>query len=474
MSQMEKAEAKEDPGWMQALGKYLAEFRAKGDEEQEVAKKRNEEQTKADATRDSGQMQAMAEYWAKFSCLGKEEQVAKAQDEEQAKASPDHLDSSLRTESSEGSAGGGSPWRSFPSPWSKPTEYAAIPPPPDQPSSSPQAEEPERGGEAAEHSGWLPNIWQNLPDLGVASWSGRKEGSSDEGKLQDAELSVTMFRGAREHKVDGVPIEVSAPQGTPVDNKFFRGQVLFLHRPPTEPAHGDWPYAKHFTGKKRRAEFRLQGVFKADPGDLFFGMELQENTTLNWSLKVTMDWVLSVIGILTAARGGTFSYNIELKKLPDGDIIRPFSAFPLVTGESVTVTPAREVPPPLTSTFDASPLDERRAVRLNTKDTFTFAHWTMEVDLFRWEICNMPFGFRASFRPFIGDQPIYLSVYGLKKSIADGGSHAESNKNRIVHFMVKNIPKTSDCSTERKANSRWRRWGLGRMSCWSRCGPWCR
>jgi len=233
-----------------------------------------------------------------------------------------------------------------------------------------------------------------------------------------------------------LPVEVNATEGIPFENAFFRGRVLLLNRP--DPETADWPYHKHFTGKLRRFEFRLQGTFLADPGqNVFFGVELAERVGLGPALRLTVNWLVGVVNVLCTARGVSYSYNLELAEQADGSVVRPYLAFALVAADAIVVTPQGGAPPSLTESLEPMSAQEKSRVRLNTTDTFTFAYWSKQADFVRWEMCNLPFGWRSGLANFIGRQPVHLTAYRLEP----GGAselHSEDRKTRLMALVLTN------------------------------------
>jgi len=234
---------------------------------------------------------------------------------------------------------------------------------------------------------------------------------------------------------------VNAPEGIPFRCAGFEGHVLFLNRPHPEPQGDGWPYAEHFVGKARRFELRLQGRFLSDPGsaeDIFFGIELTKVVGMSWALRSTANWIMNVVSLLCAARGVSYSYSLEISHLPDGDVLRPHLAFPLVAADVVVATPSGEPVPPLCDPLGAMTLVQRQAVRLNCTDTFTFAYWSKQADFAAWRITNMPMGWSASFSSFIGSQSVHMTTYRLKRPAAEGGLHTERNKRCLCRLVLSN------------------------------------
>mmetsp|Transcript_94739 Transcript_94739/g.277123 ORF Transcript_94739/g.277123 Transcript_94739/m.277123 type:complete len:339 (-) Transcript_94739:118-1134(-) len=275
-------------------------------------------------------------------------------------------------------------------------------------------------------------------------------------------LSVRLCTEGTDGKQEqSVPLEVNALEGIPFESPGFRGQVLLLNRP--DPEEPSWPYYKHFQDKMRRFEFRLQGVFLVEPGDdIFFGVELTEAAPLGPALRMTANWILGVVSLLCSARGVSYSYNLELQELPNGDVLRPHLAFPIVAADAILATPSGERPPPLTEAIAAMPLQERQKVRLNTQDTFTFAYWSKQADFERWKICNMPFGWSSSFTNFIGQQQVQLTAYRLpREGDAECPPHSEARKKRLMSLVLANSRASREVEAVRVAGpTSAHRWSL--------------
>lgn len=264
-------------------------------------------------------------------------------------------------------------------------------------------------------------------------------------------------------------MQVNHPDGVPFKSSGFRGRLLFLHRAdedlpacPAEIPRGATPeatggdgagsaseggsvssfdgahYAEHFRPRERRFELRVQGVFTIDPGDpdgLFFAAELAETVGLRPVMESAVSWLLSIARMLSTARGVVFACNQELSEGPDGDILRPHIAFPMLAADAIVVTEPGEEPPPITESLEKTPLAEKKGVCLNTKDTFTFGYWSKYVDFVRWEVCNMPLGWRSSFANFIGAQRLHLVCYRLKAATGEV-THADSNKQYLLRLTL--------------------------------------
>lgn len=257
--------------------------------------------------------------------------------------------------------------------------------------------------------------------------------------------SVRLFMGA-DDKV-GVPVNVNSNVGIPFETDLFVGHVIFLQRPTPEPFHDDWPYSEHFRPSQRRWEMRCQGKFKKLPGgEVYFGAEMARDTTLTWSKRQVANWVLKIAKMLAAAKGVWFDHSFFLVKQDDGSVVLPHYVSPMCAAEALYVTPPGEEPPLLTASIAQNPLAEKQRVECNLEDTFTIALWNKQLDFARWQICNMPLGWTSTMTPFVGEQPIHLVAYGLKKKDVDGDPHADTNKDYILRLEVSPPPMISDWS----------------------------
>lgn len=239
----------------------------------------------------------------------------------------------------------------------------------------------------------------------------------------------------------GAPVRVNSPSPVPINGAGFVGWLIFLNRPDPEPPDGGWPYAEHFAGKSRRFELRLQGRFLVDPGeDVFFGVEIPEAVVLSTGLRMTSRWILSLVSVLCAARGVAYSYSLDLEEQADGSVVRPHLAFPACAADAIVATPPGQEPPNLAAPLRQLGLDEKLRVRLNTRDTFTFAYWSKQADFARWEMCNLPLGWSSSFSSFIGSAPIHLTAYSLKRRDPGGPLHEESRKRLFMRLVLRGGP----------------------------------
>lgn len=274
------------------------------------------------------------------------------------------------------------------------------------------------------------------------------------------------------HELSVEPVQVNAARGTSFENEFVRGQVLFLHKPWPEPE--SYPYSEHLASKARRFELRCQLSFKKEPGEVYFGSEMEEDVQLSWTTRRVAHWVLGVCQMLAHAKGVWLTYRFDMEELSNGDIVRPHCAIPMIAADGVVVTPSGQTPPSITDPVPETPLSERLKVRLNTADTYTFAYWNKNMDFARWMIVGMPLGWSSSFKPFIQGQPVHLVAYTLREASPAGGDpHSDGNKQHLVRMVISEEGGDSEkmaasLGSDRKALRKRRRRG-----CWLRCA-WCR
>lgn len=229
-------------------------------------------------------------------------------------------------------------------------------------------------------------------------------------------------------------LQINSTEGIPLETDLFSGRILFMHRPDPEPE--SWAWKELFEGKARCWEFRLQGKFKTDPGEMYFAAELSEPMSIGWASIVTMQAILNFAYMLASIKGIAFYYNWYLTELDNEDMLRPHFTFPLVAADIVVRTPAGEQPPLISAPLEATPLADKMATTLNVGDTYTFGFWTKYIDFVRWELVNVPLGLGGRLDMFIGKQPVDLTIYRLRTSNSEGELRAESNKDVLVRIAL--------------------------------------
>eukprot|EP00930_Biecheleria_cincta_P100553 TRINITY_DN92169_c0_g1_i1.p1 TRINITY_DN92169_c0_g1~~TRINITY_DN92169_c0_g1_i1.p1 ORF type:complete len:381 (-),score=36.74 TRINITY_DN92169_c0_g1_i1:125-1234(-) len=233
---------------------------------------------------------------------------------------------------------------------------------------------------------------------------------------------------------EGMALQINSTEGVEFENDLFSGRILFMHRPDPEPER--WTWRERFEGKTRCWEFRLQGTFKTDPGEMYFAAELSEPMSIGWASIITMKAILNFAYMLASIRGIDFDYNWYLTEFDNGDVLRPHFTFPLIAADIAVRTPAGEKPPLITAPLEATPLADKIATSLKAGDTYTFGFWTKYLHFARWELVNVPLGLGGSLDAFIGKQPIDLAIYGLRTSKSEGDLRAESNKIVLARIVL--------------------------------------
>lgn len=245
----------------------------------------------------------------------------------------------------------------------------------------------------------------------------------------------------------GQQLPINPMEPVSFENEEISGHIVFLHRPDPEPQEG-WPYAEHFRSSKRRFELRLQGRLKKQAEQIYFGGELPDPIQLSWTMQATATAATRVVNGLSAARGVPLNCCAQHKvhASDDGqqDVERQHLVWPLFAADTLIATPAGETPPLLTDSFENTPLAEKRAVRFNTTDTYTFVYYTMYIDYIRWSVCNMPAGWmNRPFSAFLGDSPINLVAYRLEDA---KGEHTQRNKRYLARLVFTNTDASAEAS----------------------------
>jgi len=210
----------------------------------------------------------------------------------------------------------------------------------------------------------------------------------------------------------GMDLEVNPPGGPiSIETEDFVGRLLFIHRPDPEPE--EWMYKELFKGKQRNVQFRVQGRFKSDPGqELFIATEAPKEVLVDPMRKKAASLVLKFCHKLVQRVGGEFFYNVDWKKFPDSDILRPHCTLPLAAADVLIQTPPGEEPPSLMAPMEHIPSAVKKAVSFNSSDTYTIAWWSKYLDLFRWRSINFPLGLNGALESYTGRE-VHVSIFRL-------------------------------------------------------------
>lgn len=196
-----------------------------------------------------------------------------------------------------------------------------------------------------------------------------------------------------------------------LETEDFAGRILILNRPQPEPE--EWTYKELFKGKQRHFQLRLQGRFKSEPSqDVFLSVETPNAIPCETMRKKAASLMMKLCSKLVELRGFEFYYNMDWKKFPDSDILRPHCTIPLRGADFLVQTPDGEEPPSIMSNMDTMPAAPKKAVSFNTRDTYTFAWWSKYVDLFAWRTSNFPMGLNGPLEQYVGRE-ICASLFRL-------------------------------------------------------------
>ena len=118
-----------------------------------------------------------------------------------------------------------------------------------------------------------------------------QQGANNENHLQEKDGFVQHVKDKTGYK----PMPAIPKQPVEFENDNFTGRCVFIHRPVWSYDDGggckkdwDYPYKKHFDGRLRLWELRLQGRFKRRPGRLFAGIELEHYIPVNRATRIAM------------------------------------------------------------------------------------------------------------------------------------------------------------------------------------------
>mmetsp|Transcript_33273 Transcript_33273/g.91723 ORF Transcript_33273/g.91723 Transcript_33273/m.91723 type:complete len:403 (-) Transcript_33273:150-1358(-) len=242
---------------------------------------------------------------------------------------------------------------------------------------------------------------------------------------------VLHVRDGTNHAHQPMPLN-----GDPVefDLDNFKGRCMLLHRPQSSydnaDAEDNYPYKKHFHGRKRLWEWRLQGRFKRRPGVLYCGVELEEYVPVSFATRTLMRGILPLIQ-------GALQCKLVRHEVgrPDDSTLRPVVVAPIWAADNTLVHRDPADAPDLTCSTLPTGLS-RKAARQYWESvwaggasawddggegpTFTFAVWgpSQLLDLRAWVFRKLPlmWGRDISLEPFCGQQPVHAVIYELEDS----------------------------------------------------------
>lgn len=248
-------------------------------------------------------------------------------------------------------------------------------------------------------------------------------------------------------------VPANAPRGTPFETSNFIGEAVVMHAPAgaaegnAEDAVG-YHYWRHFQGRRRLWELRIQGRFKRKPeGELFVGIMLRD---FNYEQAVARySQAVKRLGLLFVKWKFYLSWGdrCEAAKQPDAELSH------LVTGlaglDQIVVTPGGESPPPLTEELCGLGIERKKlgydkykqevgdvVDAINTEDTYTFCYWGPSpfIDAVQWQF---RFGTVIPMAQFLEEWPLHFVMYELDKEAAGTANsrQLESQKRYFLDFM---------------------------------------
>jgi len=258
-----------------------------------------------------------------------------------------------------------------------------------------------------------------------------------------------------------------------IDNEYFLGALVMMHRPPDDKS--TCIYHDYFSTRSRRWELRLQGKFRQPPlGQLFVGCVLKD---LDYAepLSSFTSWLWSLsLAPLERLVGAQLHFTLgdrgEGADRPGGEaaelaqIVGGLSAF-----DQVVVTSPGAAPPAVGGDLEGLGIrrctsdDWAEATRnlerdMDTEQTYTFCFWGASrfIDLLGDRLVNLiPMFPSISLRSnILGPWPPHFVLYALDRDRGDGGDvssgardkelsssaapsrHPERSKRYLVDLMI--------------------------------------
>lgn len=255
-----------------------------------------------------------------------------------------------------------------------------------------------------------------------------------------------------------------------IDNDYFRGRLVFMHRATREGKC--CKHEEYFATRTRRWELRVQGTFKQKPrGRLFAGVVMPQFDYTN-HVNFFAKWLTSLsYGPLESTIGAKIHFVLgdraEAAEKPDAELAHVVGGLEIF--DQVIVTPGGlEQVPPICGDLSAFGGTRRAAgssskwastVReiaenIDTTQTYTFCFWGAAsfIDLPGDSLSNlMPLLPSVSLsNSILGPWPPHFVFYDLEQGAADSdvqhtdsdadayAKHAESRKKYFMDVMVVN------------------------------------
>mmetsp|Transcript_42700 Transcript_42700/g.97202 ORF Transcript_42700/g.97202 Transcript_42700/m.97202 type:complete len:553 (-) Transcript_42700:145-1803(-) len=243
-------------------------------------------------------------------------------------------------------------------------------------------------------------------------------------------------------------------QAFPVNNEFFQGRVVCVHRPTHCPSlEPEWDpfFTQHFQGRKRLWEIRIQGRFKEVVDvPLRWAFVHDFASVPSYTLGLVESVLLSFFG---AAMGfgkselyvshGQTADEVQQGEEPELSHV----AAGLLCFDQTIVTPPGCKVPDILGDMQGQGMSRVDSVRkykeylnslvMTPENTYTFALWgpSQFVDVIKWQIQKV-LPTPISLDVLCGPNPVHMQLYALPKDHKDGERHLTSKKNIFVDILI--------------------------------------
>ncbi|CAE8720659.1 unnamed protein product [Polarella glacialis] len=276
--------------------------------------------------------------------------------------------------------------------------------------------------------------------------------SSSSSGVREDNLVLHVKSCAHGHK----PMQMNSQVPVEYESDNFKGTCLFMHRPNWSYDNVDtaesYPYKRHFHGRKRLWEYRIQGKFKRRPGMLYCGVELEDFVPVNFATRTLMRGMMPLIqGALQCK-----AIRHEIGKAEDKSL-RPTVVAPIWAADNTHVHEDPAAVPDIAQMTVPDGLS-RKAARQFWEElwegggpswdasggpTFTFCIWgpSQLLDLRAWVFRKLPlmWGRSMSLEPFAGKQPVHGVIYELEGNSKDA-EHRQGQK--VYSLDIRMMPES--------------------------------
>lgn len=212
--------------------------------------------------------------------------------------------------------------------------------------------------------------------------------------------------------MEGGRYQVIYANSPPVDfsNELFEGRMVCM----VNAQNIQEPFLSKFKGDKNTFEVQVQGKFKQRlPGILFVGAEITKKMELGLVTRSLCATILNFCRRYNALLHHSFGDkdNVEL----------PHIVSPLWnTVDQLIITPAGQTPPPLMKPFEES--EEARKIRkknynysvdIDLDCVYSFSLKTMNMDMERWSLVNIPLMSTLGLHTFWADADLRFLAYAI-------------------------------------------------------------